>query len=769
MDRYSKVKLFRTLKVVFYCLGLPLFFLCTLSIAMMMFLNRFPFVAQVDSQMFAAIAVPFNSPALYGVWVALGVWIVLAAVQLILHFTVKGRKTRMFAMVSATLVIMLIPVFVIDSVFSKKIETIAASAPAGVTVNSYEYELGHYRTMSSDGGSATGRIGNETDKLVNAVNHFTQVYHIGYYGAQKDGTAGNTTNVPVTYKDLGVTKLDQYGNDISDQIVQDAPTGAKIKKGLAVEGTGYLEIDGKRFDDYFFIARQPNDKPKYLWYSKSKMPEYRDGVYGLASYNRNGRLSDGYIYSTAVALEILEDYYEAQDEINAIIAKAGGKVSVFTGKTVEGSIDEEKLEATDLTTARDAYKKRGINYMMEFYGSGENKELFDSEMAKAPGFTLTEQELDVLVSLLGGAIGGNALIDKLFDLLGSETGGGGILETLKNGATVGNILDSLSGLVGSLAPGTPDRAKIDGILDMLGLTNTKIFVIREKNEDGSGKALTIKLEQAKNPDGSDMDGLFKDRPCAISLGPDLSLNSIDDLLDALIMGLGDALLGAGGGNTLKRLVPTILDMVGVSIPMVTDALGYQKLSVKAFLLDMVGSLYWYASPLILPEYEFYTYNMTSEDTNDYKLGAAVAKYERALYEGSKHGFFIGSTLIDGGGLLGGGIGDGSYQSSNGYKSLAQVHQLKTDLSYKITLYPLLSVRDMLMVFAGIVILFTILSYYASEKEIEWATGKAAVKVKAGKRSKKVKKGAKGADTAHEIAPLEDTALKASENKDKEVF
>ena len=42
-----------------------------------------------------------------------------------------------------------------------------------------------------------------------------------------------------------------------------------------------------------------------------------DGVYGTGIYNSNGMLSDGWAFSLDNVLNILEDYYSAQEEIAA--------------------------------------------------------------------------------------------------------------------------------------------------------------------------------------------------------------------------------------------------------------------------------------------------------------------------------------------------------------------------------------------------------------------------------------------------------------------
>ncbi|MEG2541145.1 MAG: hypothetical protein RSB59_05195, partial [Clostridia bacterium] len=179
------------------------------------------------------------------------------------------------------------------------------------------------------------------------------------------------------------------------------------------------------------------------------------------------------------------------------------------------------------------------------------------------------------------------------------------------------------------------------------------------------------------------------------------------------------------------------------------------------------------------DYSFYENTLYPDKGNSptalkRRIQVAFAKYDKAEYEGKLHGAMIGSVLI------GDKLGAGNYTSANGLGSLAAVQQVKSELSYIPTYFPLFSVRDMLMTFAGVVAFFMILSYICAEKEIEWATGQATVKVKGkgkGKGKRKNKKGADLDDAENSNfenndfkldAPPEDTALNVAENTDKEV-
>ena len=174
----------------------------------------------------------------------------------------------------------------------------------------------------------------------------------------------------------------------------------------------------------------------------------------------------------------------------------------------------------------------------------------------------------------------------------------------------------------------------------------------------------------------------------------------------------------------------LLGDLGISNEMLAEVLNLIGMTVKAddnsleglenMLAGFLETLYWYRSPIIEPEYNFYVdttldaENAKEKAMMDYQ--AAYAKYKRAEYEGSYHGALSGSVLI------GSSIGDGTHSSSEGLTTLTAVQQLKTDLSYIPEMYNVLIARDMLVMFAAVIIFFTIMSYMAAEKEMLWATG-----------------------------------------------
>ena len=81
-----------------------------------------------------------------------------------------------------------------------------------------------------------------------------------------------------------------------------------------------------------------------------------------------------------------------------------------------------------------------------------------------------------------------------------------------------------------------------------------------------------------------------------------------------------------------------------------------------------------------------------------------------------HGYMIGSVIIPGASLIAGDtLGNGTY-SATVPASYEEVILLKTELSYKRWLYPLLGVRECLVCFVPFVVLFILLSGVAAEKE-----------------------------------------------------
>ena len=171
MDQRSKnkVKLFRTLKVVFYALGLPLFAFAVVITAATEYVGEFAYNGSAATELFASMKVLFNGTALYGVWVAAGVWLLIAVIHIILTKTVKNRRARTLLVGIVTLVVMLAPVVVMDLVLPVTLDKIAADAPEGVTIASYEDEKGHFYTRTSASWTADGKYESNNYYFITAL------------------------------------------------------------------------------------------------------------------------------------------------------------------------------------------------------------------------------------------------------------------------------------------------------------------------------------------------------------------------------------------------------------------------------------------------------------------------------------------------------------------------------------------------------------------------------------------------------------------------
>ena len=77
----KKAKLFHVLKIAYYCLGFPLFFLAVLCLAMQNY-GHVPYMGEASGQ-YIAIKSLFSSPAMYSIWIALAVWAVTVIVQIL--------------------------------------------------------------------------------------------------------------------------------------------------------------------------------------------------------------------------------------------------------------------------------------------------------------------------------------------------------------------------------------------------------------------------------------------------------------------------------------------------------------------------------------------------------------------------------------------------------------------------------------------------------------------------------------------------------------
>lgn len=699
MDQSSKnkVKLFRTLKVVFYCLGLPLFALAVVLTAATEYVGEFAYAGMAETELFASMKVLFNGTALYGVWVAAGVWLIIAISHIIIAKTVKNRRARTFIVAAVTLVVMLVPVVVMDIAIPIRLDRIQADAPEGVTIASYEDEKGHFYTRTSASWTANGKYESNNYYFVTAVENFLKTYNIGMYGGTKSGTANNTSNTPVTY---GRLYLDSEGiapfageTAIADKLVKIGTTITVGGQELAVtqNGDGLLQIGDMVFTEYYYGASNG------LWYRTSATAQMGDGKYGYASYNSNGMLSDGYVYGLDSALEILEDYYYSQmmiTELENAATMAGTTLPTYD-EIISGASAAREAYYTDPSSEASDYERWLWNQDV----SGD--------------FSLTRGELETVLDALGGAIGyslGDALLYALQESLLSD-----------------------------LIPGTvTDDGFLIQITDDAGNVTVSIDISIGDALNNGTQVLTVELGGSTFGEGN-----------TFEIGLDSRLISgLADILDWAVSSLGyenaadliAEVINGGSSNSTISTISTILNLVGGLIGLdsildliPTDAATTEDL-VYGLIENLLSGLYWYSSSEIKPLYDFYVDGLGESASDEAKEYAQYyADYDRAVYEGGMHGYMIGSVLVPGSSVIAGDtLGNGSY-SATVPASYAEVMQLKTELTYKRWLYPLLGVRECLVCFMPFVVLFIILSGVAAEKEMLYATGQETAKSKKNKK------------------------------------
>lgn len=821
-QQYKKVKLFRTLKVVFYSLGLPLF-LVTVFLSAIRFIGHDPFMGETATTtalgFFKQIESYVTAPALHGFWIACALWLFISIVHIVLSKTVKNPKVRMLSVLAVCLVVMLGAGFVMDAVFEAKVTEIMQNAPAGVEVKDYKSQLSYYRHLSSNAEKK-----DDTLNLVEKVNLLEYVYNVEMEGANKGGTAGNIANKPVTYWNI----IDDEGNqgvDISFafnektggydlQLVADGDLSKEIEGEqlvrLAPNANGQLEINGKVYSHYWYKQRATKAGEKiYVWYTKDMMPvgtEYEngttadkapitEGVYGTGIYNQNGMFSDGWVFSIYNVLEILEDYYEGQAEME--------KYSALLESVYE-----------DAETNRNAYYSGLIPDQDGNYADPWLQTLYTQEIEIGERFSLTRRELDALVAKLGALLGNNSLFDFL--LKPNEDGESGldadqsglgdmlkpILEKLQKGMSFvetffGGDAAQMTEVAGYIraALGLADSVAINdiyivlayaGATDALGVKRDNLYIALVR-DNGAG---AIGTNPANVKNGGDVlvdidfsDKLLDEEESDYAFDLDHLSTFLNTAINGLLGKFGVNLKSILVDNAIGKLIGGLLikditidgktykglEISGLQIPLFDEDYN-AAIDISAILTNLLSSLYYYQSPTIKPVWEFAGWDSLDKDYT--AASEAYKKFSRAEYEAVAHGGLIGSVLI------GDNLGTGAYPSSLGLTDLKAVQQLKTDLSYKREFYPLYAARDVIMFFTGIVILFYFLSFVAHEKEIEYATGKLVAKT----RDKK--KGAKRTD-ANDVATDETTAnadasetdavsegedaLPAQENTDKEVL
>ena len=788
MDQRSKnkVKLFRTLKVVFYALGLPLFAFAVVITAATEYVGEFAYNGSAATELFASMKVLFNGTALYGVWVAAGVWLLIAVIHIILTKTVKNRRARTLLVGIVTLVVMLAPVIVMDLVIPVKLDSIAAELPEGVTIASYQDEKGHFYTRTSASWTPSGKYESNNYYFVTGVEGFLKTYNIGMYGGTKSGTANNTVNAPVTFGELyddASGKAPFAEAAFKNRYVKSDTTVTVEDETATVNtnGNGQLVVNNIVFENYVLGATNS------MWYRKELGAEMKDGAYGYGSYNYNGQFSDGYVYGIDTALAILEDYYYSQKRMTEIT----NELTLASNASALPSNETIIAKATEL---REEY------YTLKDSGATAYEQWVWGEQANIAGkYSLTQGELENVLDALGTALGENGLGPALKYLLGTVSSLLTDFNIQLSGVQLNQIDNGLEVVIEGDKTTDPPGA------DIIITVTIAPWADAETGRNSGGKdALNISLSGIAGGE--------------YHLGLDSRLISgLSDLLDSLVANakilrneatgatytsvaeiVYDVLNGGGAGTigtvgTIFGLVSGLISIVGDITDLITietnedgEVITSTEDMLYGLITNLLEGLYWYSSPVIKPVYEFYEQAAEELATgNDEtkalvkEYGKQLADYDRAVYEGGMHGYMIGSVIIPGASLIAGDtLGNGSY-SATVPASYEEVILFKTELSYKRWLYPLLGVRECLVCFVPFVVLFILLSGVAAEKEMLYATEQETAK-KSKKDKKKEEEAAKeeadiiASEAAEEqvtesVAPEEGAAPLAEENNDKEVL
>ena len=733
MERSSngKIKLYRNLKVLFYCLGLPLFVLAVIFTATWLFVGEEPFMGSGGSTTVIWLQNQLAGSAMYGIWVALGVWLLVAIVHLIVRKTVKNRRARTMIVAIVALVAMLTPVVVMDIVMPIELEKLEESSPEGVTIASYKTELSEL--VRKTGGPGGGVV----QSFLSQVNSVTSAYHIGYGDSSRTGFADNTSNDPVSYDEL--YNVDESGM-VKDKLSEERILELKKQYGdgsgtdhefvrIPPNADGKLEIDGVVYENYTSATYSLNvpagpsgtettPVTQFRWFKTSRNSEYKEGIYGLARYNSNGMISQGYVFGIDSALELLRQYYYSQMKISEL----GGGDALYSAILAKA----QELQEAD-------YSVPGT----EKYEIWHNFVKVGEEGGQEADYSLTVGDLKQLLDSVGTHVGANPAIAGILNFLTGEP-----------------LKLTLSFAVG------------DGTLT---IANVKASDITSGTYgDGVKEGLLIQYA----PKTGD--------PINVQLNGGL-LDGLGELLDVLLGGVvdtGGLSVGAWLYNLLGQdlilglNLNSILGLFGLDLSSlfvgVTDTMGTGEV-LQTIIMNLLGGLYWYSDPEILPVYDYYAEAaeaLAKENPTEYaacavtdedglNLGDYYAMLDKAVYNGGIHGYMVGSVLIPGTSLIAGdNIGAGT-PSSSGLGSYAAVVQLQAELAYKPVYYPLYSVRNLLLTFLPVVLFCLIASGIAAEKEWLLETGQDDVPAKKEKKGKKGKKDEEAAAAPPEDALPED--------------
>ncbi len=632
----KRAKRYRILKVLFYFLGLPLF-IFTVFLTSISMLGHAPYVGTSKITSTIGTLTYFESlltsPALYGFWLAVVLWLTVSIIHIILSKTVKNRRVRLFTVLVCIFVFMFGGTLLMDTVLDAKLTNLAASAPEGVTIDDYKTELSYYRAHSAQ------YRDDRTLSLIDAVKNKLNVYNVGLTGGNSGGTATNMENKPITYYNI-ISDDGETGVDISfrknnttgfweldydptdghnvfcgtDGISKDVE-GAQLIR-LKPNSAGMLEINGKIYSHYYWVNRgSMQGQPVYIWYTKDMVSDSftfdpatgvrqiptTEGPYGPGVYTKAGMLNDGWIFGLDNVMRILEDYYEAQQAFAEWEKQDSKRLSEVRAEMFSSAAERRERyyhgELVDQTTGEAADEWL--------------QALYEQESDYQNRFSLTHGRLDALISQVAALLGDNSLFDYLLknaDELDITYQGfnigeilAPILKDLAGGMSLRNLLTQLSGIISGM-----DVDKICGtvaeifnyLMDRSDIKDIYIVLVYKAQDpwghDRNNLYLAVVKDNGADAMGTEDDILFKlDLMDALDDPEDPASEykfDLDKVSKFLSTALNNLLTNYNGGS-IKGIVNTVLDLLsnlGILVKDVNvDGVTYKGINILGFDIPLI--------------------------------------------------------------------------------------------------------------------------------------------------------------------------------------
>ena len=669
----KRIEIIKLLKYGIYFLGVPLFFLAVIIFAASSVVNLDAYTVDKIKQG----AIPQISKAYYyPIWVALALFLIMVGAHIAIALTVKNSRIKTFSMTAVVLVVMLIPLVTIDGVYKSKISKIQ-EANQSIDFKNYEKHLGYVRPRSSKAG-----VRSYVSEFQKKLTLFEHEFNLGKNAQNESNMTGAFGNQPLTYYDFGIdydgdgeVKPAMGPNKNDAEIIDVKPQdGNYNKKGDLVKGKKKpwlrFEWNGEVYEDRDVEVSKNGNRYRYI--RKSFVPQWKNGKYGYALYYQNGELADGYVYSAEVALNILEQYYAAKEVVDN-----------------REALNRDELIGNAYQRRKDDYDVKGLTSLYE----RETGRVLDK-------YTLNDEKLDKVIGILVATVGQLKLPQDLVDIL--NTGGGSnLIEEIKKGVEFKKIPELLPSLLNQF------KSPIMSVLEKLKLENVKLTIKKELNPNNPTNTkpqLRIIMEDPANNWNVDT---FLDE--TMTLG---KLNEgVNKLLHNVLKGVGIP----------DSLVSTLTGLVGGKLPIefyskYEMATG-KYINIPGTLKKIVKMVYAYRSPVLKPLTDYYVDPEASEDVQ--QLQKSYAQMDAAMEEGGVRGFQKGSTLIPGSSFIAGNkVGAGSTDKPS-VAGLKDVRLFKAELQLLPKMYPMIVLREMLMIFISIALLATFLSCIFAQEEKKW--------------------------------------------------